>query len=177
MSISRIDEKIEFIPLNIAIITISDTRSYENDKSGKKLIEMLENSGHSNTAYNIVKDDFEQIQGCIKDWVKREDIDIIITTGGTGLTGRDVTLDAIKPLFDKVIDGFSTVFHIISYQTIGTSTVQSRPIAGIINQKYVFCIPGSTGACKDAWNGILKYQLDIRHKPCNFVDILPRLNE
>ena len=173
----KIDESIEFIPIHIAVLTISDTRTVETDKSGKILIDLINQSGHKNIEYAIVKDDVEEIKQIVRDWIHHEKIDVILTTGGTGLTGKDVTLNAIKPLLAKEIEGFSTIFHLLSYQSVGTSTIQSRAFAGVIEQTYVFCVPGSPGACKDAWNGILKYQLDNRHKPCNLVDIMPRLNE
>ena len=167
----------EFKPVRIAVLTISDTRSKDSDKSGAKLISSLEAAGHVTAAYKIVKDSVELIQEIIKKWTLDSSIDAIITTGGTGFTGRDVTPEAIKPLLEKEIDGFSVIFHMISFQSVRTSTIQSRAFAGLSNQTYIFCLPGSPGACKDAWEGILKYQLDLRHKPCNFVEIMPRLNE
>ncbi len=172
-----IDESIEFKPIRIAVLTVSDTRTKETDDSGASLIKMLETAGHSNAAYEVVTDDVPVIRQKVEEWIADETIDVVITTGGTGLTGRDITPEAVKPLFDKEIDGFSTLFHIVSYQTIGTSTLQSRAFAGVSGHTYIFCIPGSPGACKDAWNGIFKTQLDNRHKPCNFVNIIPRLEE
>ena len=138
---------------------------------------MLQEAGHTLADQTIVKDDIDQIQDQINKWVQTSSIDAIITTGGTGFTGRDVTPEAVKPLFDKEIDGFSALFHQLSYEKVGTSTVQSRACGGLIKDTFVFCVPGSPGACKDAWHGILKYQLDSRHRPCNFVEIMPRLME
>ena len=172
-----IDETKIFTPLNIAVLTVSDTRTAKDDKSGTLLGNMLVEAGHYLIDKVIIIDDVEKIQAQIKSWVKNEDIEIVITTGGTGFTGRDVTPEAIKPLFDKEIEGFSALFHMLSYEKVGTSTIQSRACGGLINTTLVFCVPGSPGACKDAWHGILKYQLDSRHQPCNFVDILPRFAE
>lgn len=174
---SRIDESRRFVPLNIAVLTVSDTRSKQDDKSGATLADRADRSGHHVAERAIVTDDVAAIAAQVGAWVDREDVDIIITTGGTGFTGRDVTPDAIEPLFDKRMDGFSTLFHQISFETIGTSTLQSRATAGLIKTTFVFCLPGSPGACKDGWDGILQYQLDYRHKPCNFVEIMPRLDE
>ncbi|MEQ1523999.1 MAG: molybdenum cofactor biosynthesis protein B, partial [Aestuariivirga sp.] len=167
----------EFLPLNIAILTVSDTRTLADDKSGQTLQERIAAVGHSVADRQITKDDIVKIRSIVKAWVKRKDVDVIISTGGTGLTGRDVTIEAMRPLFEKEIDGFSTLFHMVSFPKIGTSTVQSRATAGVTKGKYIFCLPGSPGACKDAWDEILKYQLDYRHPPCNFVEIIPRLEE
>ena len=172
-----IDESLPFTPVSIAVMTVSDTRTEKDDKSGTLLGHMLQDSGHTLADQKIVKDDIEQIQTQINSWVETPNIDAIITTGGTGFTGRDVTPEAVKPLFDKEIDGFSALFHQLSYEKVGTSTVQSRACGGLIKDTFVFCVPGSPGACKDAWHGILKYQLDSRHRPCNFVEIMPRLME
>lgn len=174
---NRIDESRRFVSLNIAVLTVSDTRALEDDKSGDVLAGRLEKAGHHLADRAIVKDDIAAIANQVQNWVAREDIDIVITTGGTGFTGRDVTPDAIEPLFDKRMDGFSTLFHHISFEKIGTSTLQSRATAGLIGTTFVFCLPGSPGACKDGWDGILQYQLDYRHMPCNFVEIMPRLDE
>ncbi len=174
---SRIDENRPFIPVNIAVLTVSDTRSLEDDKSGASLEKMLTGAGHKLAERTIVKDDVEAIQAVIKGWIESKDIDVVITTGGTGFTGRDITPEAVRPLFEKEIDGFSTLFHMQSFEKVGTSTIQSRACGGVANGTYIFCVPGSPGACKDAWNGILKYQLDNRHRPCNFVEIMPRLLE
>ncbi|MEL6437042.1 MAG: molybdenum cofactor biosynthesis protein B [Pseudomonadota bacterium] len=173
----RLDENRPFIALDIAVLTVSDTRSPEDDKSGNTLVGRLEAAGHQLADRAIVTDDRDAIAGQVQDWVSRDDIDVIITTGGTGFTGRDVTPDAVEPLFDKRMDGFSEVFHRISYDKIGTSTIQSRATGGLIGTTFVFVLPGSPGACKDAWDGILVWQLDYRHMPCNFVEIMPRLDE
>ena len=167
----------EFLPLNIAILTVSDTRTLADDKSGQTLQERIAAAGHRVADRQITRDDIAKIRRIVKAWVKRKDVDVIISTGGTGLTGRDVTIEAMRPLFEKEIDGFSTLFHMISFPKIGTSTVQSRATAGVAEGKYIFCLPGSPGACRDAWDEILKYQLDYRHPPCNFVEIMPRLEE
>jgi molybdenum cofactor biosynthesis protein B len=167
----------EFLPLNIAILTVSDTRTLADDKSGQTLQERIAAAGHGVADRQITRDDIVKIRRIVKAWVKRGDVDVIISTGGTGLTGRDVTIEAMRPLFEKEIDGFSTLFHMISFPKIGTSTVQSRATAGVAKGTYIFCLPGSPGACRDAWDEILKYQLDYRHPPCNFVEIMPRLEE
>jgi molybdopterin adenylyltransferase len=167
----------DFISLRIAVLTVSDTRALADDKSGQTLQDRIVAAGHAMADRQIVRDDVAAIRRVVKAWGKRTDIDVIISTGGTGLTGRDVTVEAMRPLFEKEIEGFSTVFHMISFQKIGTSTVQSRATAGVMKGKYVFCLPGSPGACRDAWDEILKLQLDYRHPPCNFVEIMPRLEE
>ncbi|MEX0344861.1 MAG: molybdenum cofactor biosynthesis protein B [Rhizobiaceae bacterium] len=167
----------EFIPVGIAVLTVSDTRSLDDDKSGNTLAQRIESAGHRLAKRNVVPDDVEAIRYTIINWSKDDSIDVIITTGGTGFTGRDVTPEAVEPLFEKTMEGFSAVFHRISYEKIGTSTVQSRATGGVINATYVFVLPGSPGACKDAWDGILEAQLDYRHMPCNFVEIMPRLDE
>jgi molybdenum cofactor biosynthesis protein B len=173
----RIDESRPFLPVRIAILTMSDTRSMADDKSGNTLCEMIVSDGHVVADRALVKDDVAQIRAKVEAWIRDPMIDVVITTGGTGFTGRDVTPEAVKPLFEKEIDGFSTVFHMISYQKIETSTIQSRACGGVAHGTYIFCLPGSPGACKDAWQGILKWQLDNRHRPCNFVEIMPRLEE
>jgi molybdenum cofactor biosynthesis protein B len=167
----------EFVPVRIAVLTVSDTRTLENDTSGQTLADRAVESGHHLSARKIVKDDIRAIRHVIRDWTNRSDIDVIITTGGTGLTGNDVTIEAMRPLFEKEIDGFGILFHMISFPKVGTSTVQSRATAGIMKGKYIFCLPGSPGACRDGWDEILKPQLDYRHMPCNFVEIMPRLEE
>ena len=167
----------EFIPLKIAVLTLSDTRSVDEDKSGKLLQERLLKAGHALAARELCTDDIAAIQSIVKGWIGDSNIDVIITTGGTGFTGRDITIEAVTPLFEKQMDGFSTIFHQISFAKIGTSTIQSRATGGVANATYIFCLPGSPGACKDAWDGIIEQQLDYRHKPCNFVEILPRLDE
>lgn len=174
---SRIDESRPFIPVGIAVLTVSDTRSLADDKSGDNLVGRIEEAGHRLVARAIVKDDKAAIRNQVEAWTKDPEIDVVITTGGTGFTGRDVTPEALEPLFDKRMDGFSEVFHRISYDKIGTSTIQSRATGGVANATFIFVLPGSPGACKDAWDGIIKLQLDYRHMPCNFVEIMPRLDE
>ncbi|GAA0592526.1 molybdenum cofactor biosynthesis protein B [Paenochrobactrum glaciei] len=166
-----------FIPVGIAILTVSDTRTLADDKSGDTLQQRLCDAGHKLVERAIVPDDIEAIRSIVKKWSQQAGIDVIITTGGTGFTGRDVTPEALEPLFEKRMDGFSTIFHRISYEKIGTSTIQSRALGGLLNQTFVFALPGSSGACRDAWDNILQYQLDYRHMPCNFVEIMPRLDE
>jgi molybdenum cofactor biosynthesis protein B len=173
----NIDQSIEFVQINIGLITISDSRIEENDKSGNILKERVENFGHKVLKKKIITDDVEKIKKIVTELSQDPLIDVIITTGGTGLTGRDSTPEAILDLSDKVIDGFGELFRQLSYEKIGTSTIQSRAIAAIVNHTYVFALPGSPGACKDGWDDILQYQLDIRHKPCNFIEIMPRLKE
>jgi len=172
-----IDESLPFIPLSIAVLTVSDTRSMAEDKSGDTLVARIEAAGHKLGARAIVHDEIEEIRKVVRGWIEDKSIDAIITTGGTGFTGRDVTPEAIESLFEKKMDGFSAVFHRISYDKIGTSTIQSRATAGVAGATYVFVLLGSPGACKDAWDGILAQQLDYRHRPCNFVEIMPRLDE
>ena len=172
-----IDKTIQFLAINIAILTISDTRNFDNDKSGSILKKLVEDYGHACMTRDIAKDDPKEILSKLNKWINDKNLDVIITTGGTGLTGRDVTVDVLETYFDKKIDGFGELFRLISYKKIGTSSIQSRAVAGTKNGKYIFCLPGSSSACQDAWEEILKFQLDIRHKPCNFVEIMPRLNE
>ena len=172
-----LDPNRQFIPLGIAVLTVSDTRTPSDDKSGDTLVARLEQAGHRLAARAIVKDDKAAIYDQVKSWTLDEKVDVVITTGGTGFTGRDVTPEALEPLFEKVMDGFSAIFHRISFEKIGTSTIQSRATGGVANATYIFVLPGSPGACKDAWDGILKDQLDYRHMPCNFVEIMPRLDE
>ena len=172
-----IDESRLFIPVRIAVLTVSDTRSLAEDKSGDTLAAMIVADGHQLAARSLVEDDIPAIRQTVEGWIADAGIDVVITTGGTGFTGRDVTPEAVRPLFEKQIDGFSTVFHMLSYAKVGTSTIQSRACGGLAQGTYIFCLPGSPGACKDAWNGILKFQLDNRHRPCNFVEIMPRLQE
>lgn len=166
-----------FIPVRIAVLTVSDTRSLAEDRSGQTLADRIVEAGHLLAARDIVTDDRDSIRERVLSWSRDEAIDVVITTGGTGLTGRDVTPEALEPIFEKRMDGFSEVFHRISYDKIGTSTIQSRATGGVVNATFVFVLPGSPGACKDAWDGILKPQLDYRHMPCNFVEIMPRLDE
>ncbi|MBB3383073.1 MULTISPECIES: molybdenum cofactor biosynthesis protein B [unclassified Rhizobium] len=166
-----------FIPIGIAVLTVSDTRTLADDKSGDTLVARIAEAGHRLAARAIVPDDRERIRAQVEAWTKDDTVDVVITTGGTGFTGRDVTPEALEPLFEKRMDGFSEVFHRISYDKIGTATIQSRATGGVANATFIFVLPGSPGACKDAWDGILKAQLDYRHMPCNFVEIMPRLDE
>ena len=172
-----IDISLEFVAINIALITISDSRTIKNDTSGDTLEKRINEAGHHMIKRTIIPDDVSQIKETLEFMSKQEEVDCIITTGGTGLTGRDTTPEAVKEIASKHIDGFGELFRQVSFKKIGTSAIQSRAVAALINSTYVFCLPGSTGACKDGWDEILKYQLDIRHKPCNFVEIMPRLNE
>ena len=166
-----------FHPVRIAAMTVSDTRALENDVSGNTLEARIKDAGHILAARTIVKDEIAEITTQLRRWIADPAIDAVISTGGTGLTGRDVTPEAFRSLFEKEIDGFSAIFHRISFEKIGTSTIQSRACAGVANGTYLFALPGSPGAVKDAWDGILKAQFDSRHKPCNFVEIMPRLQE
>jgi molybdenum cofactor biosynthesis protein B len=170
-------EKRNFIPLNIAVMTVSDTRTEETDKSGNKLKSMLEEAGHILADKVIVPDDIYAIRAELSAWIADPDVQVIITTGGTGLTGRDGTPEAVAPLLDKVIDGFGEMFRVISYDLIGASTMQSRALAGVANGSFIFCLPGSTGACKDGWSKLISPQLDYRTQPCNLVELMPRLLE
>ncbi|MCH2077044.1 MAG: molybdenum cofactor biosynthesis protein B [Rhodobacteraceae bacterium] len=174
---SRIDDTRPFLPCRIAILTVSDTRTLDDDRSGDTLVARLEDAGHSLAARTIVKDDRATIADQLRAWCADPEIDVVISTGGTGLTGRDVTVEAHRDVYEKEIDAFGTIFTIISMEKIGTSAVQSRATGGVANGTYLFALPGSTGACKDAWDGILLKQLDYRHLPCNFVEIMPRLDE
>ncbi|MBN9585174.1 MAG: molybdenum cofactor biosynthesis protein B [Afipia sp.] len=174
---SSTDETRPFIPLSIAVLTISDTRSLADDKSGAILADRLTAAGHHLAARDIVTDDIEAIRAKVRAWIADPGVDAIVTTGGTGFTGRDVTPEAIEPLFEKRMDGFSIAFHMLSHAKIGASTIQSRATAGVAGATYIFSLPGSPGACKDGWDGILSHQLDYRTKPCNFVEIMPRLDE
>ena len=172
-----IDQSKTFVPLRIAVLTVSDTRVLADDKSGATLVERIERAGHALGDRAIVTDDVELIRARVKGWIIDPTIDVIITTGGTGFTGRDVTPEAVEPLFEKRMEGFSTLFHMVSFPKIGTSTVQTRATAGVAGATYIFCLPGSPGACRDAWDEILVHQLDYRYRPCNFVEIMPRLDE
>ncbi len=174
---SRIDDSKEFIPVRIAVLTVSDTRDLGNDRSGDTLVARLEDAGHILAARGIVTDDRADIAAQLRTWVADKDIDVVISTGGTGLTGRDVTVEAHRDVYEKEIDAFGTVFTMVSFAKIGTSAVQSRATGGVAGGTYLFALPGSPGACKDAWDDILKFQLDYRHHPCNFVEIFPRLDE
>lgn len=174
---SRIDETKEFVPVKIAVLTVSDTRSYDDDKSGQTLVDRIQAAGHILADRKIVADERGEIANLLRDWITDRNIDVVISTGGTGLTGRDVTVEAHRDVYEKEIDAFGTVFTIVSMQKIGTSAVQSRATAGVAGGTYLFALPGSPGACKDAWDEILSKQLDYRHRPCNFVEIMPRLDE
>src|SRR3954470_23466426 len=174
---SRIDETRPFVPLKIAVLAMSDTRSLAEDNSGSTLVERIEKAGHFVADRQIVRDDVEEIRTWLRAWIADPNVDAIITTGGTGFTGRDVTPEAVEPLFEKRMEGFSIAFHMVSYSKIGSSTIQSRATAGVADTTLIFCLPGSPGACRDAWDEILKYQLDYRYRPCNFVEIMPRLDE
>ncbi len=172
-----IDESKTFLPVNIAIITVSDTRDPTNDTSGDSLATRIAQSGHTLAARAIIKDDATLIATQLTSWIDNPTIDVIITTGGTGITGRDVTPEAFSRVLEKTIEGFGELFRMLSYQKIGTSTIQSRAIGGVARGTYLFALPGSTGAVKDGWDDILKYQLDSRHRPCNLVELMPRLQE
>src|ERR1700688_3357400 len=172
-----IDQARTFIPLKIAVLTVSDTRALDDDKSGATLAERIAKAGHVVAARVIVSDDIDTIRERMKAWIADAAIDVIISTGGTGFTGRDVTPEAVEPLFEKRMDGFATLFLMVSHAKIGTSAIQTRATAGVAGATYVFCLPGSPGACRDAWDEILVHQLDYRYRPCNFVEIMPRLDE
>lgn len=172
-----IDESREFRPVNIAILTVSDTRTLADDRSGQILVDLASQSGHCIVGRAIVPDDIEAISAQLKQWIATPTVQVAIATGGTGLTGRDVTPEAFEALYDKPIPGFGEIFRMLSYQKIGTSTLQSRATAGVANGTYLFALPGSTSACRDAWDDLLQYQLDSRYRPCNLVDLMPRLQE
>ncbi|MEQ8902486.1 MAG: molybdenum cofactor biosynthesis protein B [Roseovarius sp.] len=174
---SRIDETKDFIPVRIAVLTVSDTRDMADDRSGDTLVKRLEAAGHILADRMIVRDERDQIADQLREWVANPEVDVVISTGGTGLTGRDVTVEAHRDVYEKEIDAFGTVFTMVSMQKIGTSAIQSRATGGVAGVTYLFALPGSPGACKDAWDEILAFQLDYRHRPCNFVEIMPRLDE
>ena len=174
---SRIDENMEFVPVRIAVLTVSDSRSLEEDRSGQVLVDRLQADGHLLADRKIVHDERAEIAALLRGWIADDTVDVVISTGGTGLTGRDVTVEAHRDVYEKEIDAFGTVFTMISMQKIGTSAVQSRATGGVAGGTYLFALPGSPGACKDAWDGLLQGQLDIRHRPCNFVEMMPRLDE
>ena len=174
---SRIDESKEFIATRIAVLTVSDTRQLDEDKSGQTLVDRLERAGHALVDRKIIADERDQIADQLRTWIADPNVDVVISTGGTGLTGRDVTVEAHRDVYEKEIDAFGTVFTIVSMQKIGTSAIQSRATAGVAGGTYLFALPGSPGACRDAWDEILEKQLDFRHRPCNFVEIMPRLDE
>jgi molybdenum cofactor biosynthesis protein B len=174
---ARIDETRPFVPVRIAVMTVSDTRTPETDTSGDTLVERLTSAGHVLADRRIVKDDIEAITGQLRAWIADPEVEVVISTGGTGVTGRDVTPEAFAAVWEKEIAGFGELFRMLSYEKIGTSSLQSRATAGVAGGTYLFALPGSPGACRDGWDGILKYQLDYRHRPCNFVELLPRLKE
>jgi len=173
----KIDENRPFLPVNIAVVTVSDTRTLEDDRSGDALVERLTGTGHKLAARAIVKDDVASIRAQVQAWIADPQIDVVLTTGGTGVTGRDVTPEAVEALFEKPIPGFGELFRYLSYAKVGTSTIQSRATGGVANGTYIFALPGSPSACRDAWDDILVWQLDNRHRPCNLVELMPRLRE
>ena len=173
----KIDDTHAFVPVTFAILAVSDTRALDTDTSGALLKEMIEGDGHRVFERAVVKDDRDAIAAQVRAWVQDENIDVVLTTGGTGFSGRDVTPEAIEPMFSKKMDGFSVLFHQYSATKIGTSSIQSRATAGLVDTTFVFCLPGSRGACRDAWEAILKFQFDSRHMPCNFIEVMPRLTE
>lgn len=173
----RLDEALTKTPVRIAILTVSDTRDAADDTSGNILAERIAAAGHPLADRAIERDDVEAIRSRVLGWVQSGDVDVILTTGGTGLTGRDVTPEALEPLFDKRIEGFPIVFHLVSYQSVGLSTLQSRATAGLVGGVFIFCLPGSNGAVKDGWDKVISHQLDSRHKPCNMIELMPRLTE
>lgn len=172
-----INESLDFIPVRIAVLVVSDTRTLDTDTSGATLAQRIEEAGHVLADRKIVPDDVGAIRSAVEAWLEDSEIDVVISSGGTGLTGRDVTPEAVAPLFEKSIDGFSVIFHQVSFESVGLSTLQSRALAGLAKGTFVFCLPGSTGAVKDGWDKVISYQLDSRHKPCNLVELMPRLQE
>lgn len=172
-----VDENLEFRPVRIAILTVSDTRTTETDTSGAALVDRLQRAGHKLADRKLHRDDIAKIRSQVQAWIASDQVDAVITTGGTGLTGRDVTYEAVTPLFEKTIEGFSVVFHMVSHQSVGLSTLQSRATAGVANGTVIFCLPGSTGAVKDGWDKVISHQLDCRYRPCNLVELMPRLTE
>ena len=172
-----INESLPFRSVRIAVLTVSDTRTMENDTSGDILAARIGDAGHELAGREIVPDDLDAIQKTVNGWIDDAGVDVVISTGGTGLTGRDVTPDALKPLFEKEIEGFSVIFHQVSFESVGLSTLQSRACAGLARGTFVFALPGSNGAVKDGWDKVIRYQLDSRHKPCNLVELMPRLME
>jgi len=174
---ARIDESLRFLPVNIAVLTVSDSRTPGTDTSGDTLAERIATAGHRLVARALVRDEADGIEAHLRDWIADASVDVVITTGGTGITGRDVTPEAFQRVLEKEIEGFGELFRMLSYQKIGTSTMQSRAIGGVAGGTYLFALPGSPGACRDAWDDILKWQLDSRHRPCNLVELMPRLQE
>lgn len=173
----RIDESRPFKPVRVAVLTVSDTRGVEEDTSGNILCERIIEAGHVLAGRALVRDDKAVIAGQVQAWIDAPEIDAVLTTGGTGLTGRDVTPEAVMPLFEKQIEGFAVIWHLVSYQSVGLSTLQSRACAGVAKGTFIFCLPGSNGACKDGWDKVIRWQLDSRHAPCNMVELMPRLME
>ena len=171
------DNSRKFIPVSITVLTISDSRTVQNDKSGDLLAERVQKAGHNCIDRSIVRDDIHQVRAVVSQWIADPQIQVVLTTGGTGVTGRDGTPEAIQPLLDKEIDGFGEMFRVLSYEKIATSTLQSRAFAGVANATYIFCLPGSSGACADAWDMLIEHQLDYRSRPCNLVELMPRLLE
>mgnify|MGYP001406625625 CR=1 FL=1 len=172
-----INESLTFIPVNIAVMTVSDTRTAKTDTSGDILAQRLTKAGHNLADRSIITDDKAEIAAQVQGWIDNPQIDVVISTGGTGLTGRDTTPEAIAPLFEKTIEGFSVIFHQVSFQSVGLSTLQSRALAGMAKNTFIFALPGSNGAVKDGWDQVIRYQLDSRHRPCNLVELMPRLDE
>jgi molybdenum cofactor biosynthesis protein B len=173
----KLSDEIAFRPLRVAVLTVSDTRDEESDTSGKLLADRVTRDGHVLAARTVVKDDIGDIQRQIKAWIADANVEVIVSTGGTGLTGRDVTPEAVRPLFDKTIEGFETIWHMISFQTVGLSTMQSRACAGLAGGTLIFCLPGSNGACKDGWDRLIRWQIDSRHRPCTLAELTPRFQE
>ena len=172
-----INESLTFVPVNIAVLTVSDTRTEANDTSGDILAQRAQDAGHNLVDRAIERDDADAIRARVQAWINNPEVDVVISTGGTGLTGRDTTPEAITPLFEKTIEGFSVIFHQVSFQSVGLSTLQSRAMAGLANNTFIFALPGSNGAVKDGWDKVISFQLDSRHKPCNLVELMPRLDE
>ncbi len=172
-----INEELEFKPVRVAVLTVSDTRTSANDTSGDLLQQRIEAAGHQLAARDLVRDDIEKIRTVVSRWIDDPEVDVVVSTGGTGLTGRDVTVEAVRPLFEKEIEGFSVIFHQVSFQSVGLSTLQSRACGGVAKGTFIFCLPGSNGAVKDGWDKVICHQLDSRHKPCNLVELMPRLTE
>jgi molybdenum cofactor biosynthesis protein B len=172
-----IDESLPFVPVNIAVLTVSDTRSLADDRSGQTLVDRVVAAGHRLADRRIVPDDADRIESVLREWIADTEVDVVISTGGTGLTGRDVTPEAFARVIEKEITGFGELFRLLSYQKIGTSTIQSRAVGGVAGGTYLFALPGSVGAVKDGWDDILRFQLDARHRPCNLVELMPRLQE
>ena len=172
-----INESLTFVPVNIAVLTVSDTRTEANDTSGDILAQRAQDAGHNLVDRAIERDDADAIRARVQAWIDNPEVDVVISTGGTGLTGRDTTPEAITPMFEKTIEGFSVIFHQVSFQSVGLSTLQSRAVAGLANNTFIFALPGSNGAVKDGWDKVISFQLDSRHKPCNLVELMPRLDE